>query len=141
MTVYVDPLALYGSWKYGRSCHMTCSGSFEELHTLAQKIGLKREWFQSTHVRPTLWHYDCTASKRDLAVKYGAIEITSRQYSAMIHEAVQKQERGILRHTCGHEEFHAEQVSMDEDEASRAVKQRMIKPCSTCVAHPVEQSL
>ena len=135
MTVYVDELAVYGSWKYGKSCHMTCDGPFEELHALAEKIGLKREFFQHDHPRPTLWHYDLTSGKRALAVQHGAIEITSRQYSAMIHEAIEKQQSGILRHACGHEEEHADLLAMDEESARlTAVRQRMSEQCSACVS-------
>lgn len=44
----------------------------EELHTMADRIGLKREWFQP---RPehSINHYDIVPTKRALAIKYGAI--------------------------------------------------------------------
>ena len=44
----------------------------EELHTLAQAIGLKREWFQTNSSVP---HYDVCQTKRALAIEQGAIEL------------------------------------------------------------------
>jgi len=43
-----------------------------ELHVLARKIGLKREWFQDRDGFP---HYDVTKQKRKAAVEAGAMEI------------------------------------------------------------------
>lgn len=45
--------------------------TLEELHKMADKIGLQRAWFQN---HKSLQHYDLTPSKRTLAVKAGAIE-------------------------------------------------------------------
>lgn len=81
MAVYVDPLfncrpfAKPGTLfhRVGQSCHMYAD-SDEELHELAQRIGLKREWHQPfpTH---RLSHYDLTPPKRRMAVRLGAIEV------------------------------------------------------------------
>jgi hypothetical protein len=49
--------------------------TLEELHRMARKIGLKREWFQD-HDIP---HYDVTNPKRRLAVANGAKEITRKE--------------------------------------------------------------
>ena len=76
MNVYVDPLLNHG-WKLGPSCHMhALPGHEAELHAMASKIGLKRAWFQD---KASIPHYDLTASKRALAVKAGAVEITLRE--------------------------------------------------------------
>lgn len=72
--IYVDMLIAYGksaTWKYDESCHLFADTQ-EELHTFAQKIGLKREWFQDHDL---LAHYDLTKSKRAQAVKAGAKEV------------------------------------------------------------------
>jgi outer membrane lipoprotein SlyB len=45
--------------------------TLDELHEMADCLGLKREWFQGDH-------YDISKSKRVQAVKLGAIETTSR---------------------------------------------------------------
>lgn len=75
MSVYVDPLIDYG-WKLGPSCHMVAD-TLEELHAMAEKIGMKRSWFQDKeHSMP---HYDLVASKRKLAVQNGAVELTRRE--------------------------------------------------------------
>lgn len=80
MTVYIDDLQLAGTERTeharrvgGRHghywCHMWCDGDLEELHAMAQRIGLKRSWFQ---VHSSLLHYDVVPTKRDAALKAGA---------------------------------------------------------------------
>jgi len=60
--------------KFGNCwCHMTTDGDIEELHRFAERLGLKRSYFQP---HATLAHYDLIPSKRALAVKFGAKEIT-----------------------------------------------------------------
>lgn len=72
MAVYVDnPRHPLGRMLM---CHMMAD-SDDELHKMAQLIGLKRAWFQS---RRHLSHYDICLTKRRLAVRLGAIEVTSR---------------------------------------------------------------
>jgi len=68
VSVYVDKLANHG-WRLGPSCHMIAD-TLDELHAMAQRIGLKREWFQPKSTP----HYDLTASRRARAVTAGAIE-------------------------------------------------------------------
>ncbi len=75
MPVYVDALINYG-WKLGPSCHMIAD-TLEELHQMADKIGMKRSWFQSGKV--DMPHYDLVESKRKLAIKNGAVEISRKQ--------------------------------------------------------------
>jgi len=74
MSVYVDFLIDYG-WKLGPSCHMTAD-TLEELHAMADAIGMKRSWFQVS--RGDIPHYDLVNSRRKAAIKRGAIEITTR---------------------------------------------------------------
>ena len=77
MPVYVDQLNIWGGddaprcFRHKPSCHMYAD-SIKELHNLAQKIGLKREWFQDHSLLP---HYDVVPSKRLLAIKNGAVEV------------------------------------------------------------------
>jgi len=56
-------------------CHMIAD-SEDLLHDMAAKIGVDRKWYQGDH-------YDICSSKRKLAVKFGAVEITFRQAGAM----------------------------------------------------------
>ena len=59
----------------------------KELHAMADKIGLKREWFQNK-----VWpHYDVGAGKRDLAVRHGAIEVTTRDLVTKLMEIGRRQ--------------------------------------------------
>lgn len=80
MAVYVDQLAPWGWILRGhqvRSCHMfTDSADLGELHAVALRIGMKREWFQPHRIAP---HYDLTPSRRLIAVELGVIEVTRRQ--------------------------------------------------------------
>lgn len=75
MTIYVDELMNWGWQMRGRntkSCHMvTDQVDLTELHTMAEKIGMRRAWFQDKPGRP---HYDLTPSRREAAVAAGAIE-------------------------------------------------------------------
>ena len=77
MTVYVDPLVNNGWVLYGKlvhSCHMWADMP-EELHALAARIGLKREWAQE---KGSVLHYDLTPSKREAALKEGAVALSLR---------------------------------------------------------------
>ena len=71
MTVYVDN----SQERYGRMvlCHMVAD-SVQELHEMADKIGIQRRWFENDRIP----HYNICQSKRLKAIKNGAIEITSR---------------------------------------------------------------
>ncbi len=73
MTVYVDDMRT----RLGRMimCHMIADTD-AELHAMADKIGLKRKWFQGDH-------YDISLARRKRAVLNGAVVITQRQAAAM----------------------------------------------------------
>lgn len=79
MSVYVDSLQVWpnatGIFRAG-SCHMAAD-TLEELHEMARKIGMRREWFQPSKGRHP--HYDLVKSRRDRAVALGAKEITGRE--------------------------------------------------------------
>jgi hypothetical protein len=74
MSVYVDP-AVY---RYGRMlmCHMMADAG-AELVAMADRIGVDRKWLQNPGDANE--HFDVCKSKRALAVKAGAIEVTSRE--------------------------------------------------------------
>lgn len=77
MAVYVDN----GQFPYGRMkmAHMLAD-TLNELHDMADRLGLKRGWFQN-HSAP---HYDLCQAKRRLAIEYGAIEINRRELVTLI---------------------------------------------------------
>ena len=80
MSVYVDWLMHHGAergfFAGKKSCHMFAD-TLEELHEMADKIGMNRAWFQDNG--QTAEHYDLVAGRRAAAVKLGAIELTSRE--------------------------------------------------------------
>ena len=92
MSVYVDA-AIYG---YGRMimCHMLAD-TVEELHDMADKIGVARKWYQGPPKSSTP-HYDICKSKRALAVQFGAIECTREEIVAVRYRVL-KRLRGEMR--------------------------------------------
>ena len=70
MSVYVDR-ARNG---FGRMvmCHMIADTP-DELHAMADAIGVARKWFQATP-KASFWHYDIAKSKRALAIVAGAVD-------------------------------------------------------------------
>lgn len=74
MTVYVDDARI--AYRRMKMCHMMADTA-DELHAMADRIGVARKWFQGDH-------YDIALSKRRLAVAAGAVEITWRQAGAMM---------------------------------------------------------
>lgn len=89
MAVYVDDTEA----KYGRMimCHMIAD-SDEELHEMAEKIGIARKWHQAPP-KVSNSHYDIAKSKKALAVSFGAIEITKQQAAMM---CARRRVEGIL---------------------------------------------
>jgi hypothetical protein len=89
VTVYVDDMRA----QYGRMvmCHMIADTD-EELHAMADKIGVARKWFQKQGTSRR--HYDIALSKRAKAVEAGAIEITWRQTGCMCNRRLHAGELG-----------------------------------------------
>lgn len=79
MTVYVDDMR--APYRGMIMCHMIAD-SDDELHDMATKIGIQRRWWQPP-TKTSGSHYDICLSKKALAVKKGAIEITWRQLGSM----------------------------------------------------------
>lgn len=74
MSVYIDNAFVEGDWgKWTGGGHLQADTE-EELHEFAAKLGLRRAWFQTRPGRPEFDHYDCTCSKRELALKLGAVD-------------------------------------------------------------------
>ncbi len=71
--IYVDEAV----WPYRGMlmCHLLAD-TVEELHAMADAIGMKRRWFQNDKYP----HYDICKTKRALAVKAGAKEIGRREF-------------------------------------------------------------
>ncbi len=75
MAVYVDDMAA----SFGRMtmCHMIAD-STDELLAMVDRIGVARRWIQDAGTYSE--HFDICKSKRALAVKAGAREITWREF-------------------------------------------------------------
>jgi hypothetical protein len=56
------------------SCHLSAD-TVEELHAFAARLGLRREWFQN---HPKMPHYDLTKSRREQALRLGAVFVGAR---------------------------------------------------------------
>jgi len=80
MAVYVDSAMIV--WGRGRWSHMTAD-TLEELHAMARNIGMLREWFQDKERHP---HYDVTKTRRQEAIKLGAIQLSRRDYVRKVRE-------------------------------------------------------
>ncbi len=79
MPVYVDT----AEWPFRGQlyCHVMAD-ELDQLHAMADKIGLKRSWFQNK--RGSTPHYDLAPSKRALAVANGAVEIDRKATGQLI---------------------------------------------------------
>lgn len=74
-----------------RWCHMVSDESVDELHEFAQRLGLRREWFQGGNSHP---HYDLTEGKRWQALRLGAREATHSEIAAVWEKATPPQNEG-----------------------------------------------
>ncbi len=88
MAVYIDDMYRHaiGEFKGMKMSHLIAD-SDAELHAVAARIGMKREWFQGDH-------YDVPLTRRDPAIAAGAIPVTYRQAGAM-------RRRLSIEGTCG----------------------------------------
>ena len=78
MAVYVDDMYLspMGEFRGMRMSHMVADRK-SELLAMADRIGVQRRWIQYPR-DPKRCHFDVSLSKRRLAVRAGAHEITWR---------------------------------------------------------------
>jgi hypothetical protein len=77
MPVIVDPIRRYDHIRLAVKdwCHLAVDGSFEELHAFAAALGIPRHRFQGDH-------YDLPPHLRELAVEFGAEEVSRRDFTA-----------------------------------------------------------
>ena len=87
MTVFVDQRMKHYSGGYW--CHLVSDTSLEELHAFAERLGLKREWFQDHRHMP---HYDLKGSaKWEEAIRLGAQAISTRAMIRLISRGLPSQ--------------------------------------------------
>lgn len=79
MTVYVDS----AQHQLGRMrmSHMLAD-SLDELHAMADKIGVRRKWFQPRSTP----HYDVCQAKRAQAIELGAVVVGNRELVTIIRK-------------------------------------------------------
>lgn len=70
MAIYVDECRWW--WRGRRWCHLVSDTSLDELHEFAAELGMPAHVFQGDH-------YDLHEDLRFMAVRSGALEITSRE--------------------------------------------------------------
>lgn len=88
MSVYVDDFrAQFGNMKM---CHMIADTQ-QELLDMADKIGVQQKWLQYRGTYKE--HFDIALSKRVLAVKNGAKEITGRELVILMHAKLPPEKR------------------------------------------------
>ena len=77
MTVYVDDMYLYpmGQFRRMKMSHMIADTK-NELHAMAKKLGLRHSWYQGDH-------YDVSMTKREEAIRFGAVPVTLKQLTMM----------------------------------------------------------
>lgn len=76
MAVYVDePI---WRWRGRQWCHLTADTP-AELHEMAARLGVLRQWFQSKPGRPWHDHYDLPEDMRAQAIACGARPLTTRE--------------------------------------------------------------
>lgn len=94
MSVYIDDALI--KWKppfptrgnFWLMSHLFAD-TVEELHEFAQSIGLQRAWFQCPP-KASWNHYDLTKTKREAALKAGAVAIRYRDLPAKLREIGQR---------------------------------------------------
>jgi hypothetical protein len=95
MSVYVDRYrAPYGRM---RMSHMIADTP-DELHQMADAIGVARKWFQGQASFP---HYDVCESKRQEAIRLGAVEVENRaDFVAAMRRIRESGAFGEVSHRC-----------------------------------------
>ncbi|MGI8715634.1 MAG: DUF4031 domain-containing protein [Solirubrobacteraceae bacterium] len=96
MSVYVDDGFVDGAWGVWAGGGHLQADTLEELHAMAAQLGLRRTWFQSKPGKPWHDHYDLTQSKREQAIRLGAIAVGWR-------EAAQRNRKLRLAHRAAKE--------------------------------------
>lgn len=104
MTVYVDDMqmpAAVGRYRATWSHLFTDSADLGELHAFADRIGLRRAWFQHKPGRRyDFSHYDVTEAKRQQAIAAGAVQVSWLQTPEILqraHAARQASQNGSAR--------------------------------------------
>jgi len=82
MSVYVDDAVHL--WRGQRWAHLMAD-TLEELHAMAQRLGIPRRAFQN---KTSGAHYDVTAELREDAIRLGAIAISRHVDRALVKAVI-----------------------------------------------------
>lgn len=82
MSVYVDDAVHL--WRGQRWAHLMAD-TLEELHAMAQRLGIPRRAFQN---KTSGAHYDVTAELREDAIRFGAIAISRHVDRALVKAVI-----------------------------------------------------
>jgi len=90
MAVYVDwvfDTVPNKNWKYKKACHLLADRTGELIVFAVKELGLKASYMQNRDSGSMLKrHFDLTESKRKLAIKKGAIQMTRK----IMHDFIQR---------------------------------------------------
>jgi Protein of unknown function (DUF4031) len=78
VTVYVDECRWW--WRGRQWCHLISDTDLLELHTAARSAGVPRWAFQGDH-------YDLHVGGREMAIRAGAREVTSREVVVLLRDS------------------------------------------------------
>jgi len=78
VSVYVDDGFVEGDWGFWSGGGHMQADTLDELHEMADRLGLRRAWFQSRSGKPWHDHYDLTRERRERAIELGAIPVSWR---------------------------------------------------------------
>jgi hypothetical protein len=94
LSVYIDNAFAVGDWgRWSGGGHLQAD-TLEELHEFADRLGLRREWFQSKPGRPENDHYDLSGRGRERALELGAID-EDRTSGARRRQAVRRARQSL----------------------------------------------
>lgn len=85
MPVYVDDAFIpFGNVPYQMKVSHLIADTAAELHDVADRVGLKRKWFQANASTP---HYDISKGLRERAIKeFGVIPLNLKSFAAKLRE-------------------------------------------------------
>lgn len=84
MSVYVDDAV--HAWRGQRWAHLMAD-TLDELHTMAQRLGIPRRAFQN---KTSGAHYDVTTELREQAIALGAIAISRHADRDLLKAVIQR---------------------------------------------------
>ena len=129
MVVRVDDMEA----PFGRMiiCHMIAD-SDKELISMADYIGVQRRWHQYPGTRRS--HFDICQSKRKLAVRAGAVEISSRELGRIMLNRRQKEREVTTKKSKSSSKYKIINIRGCNGSGKSWIIRKLMKKCD---AHPI----